>query len=141
MISRLRPKLLDRLIYRAFEEKLNWDFNQKPFSRNPLYNLSEFLIALLSIFDLGRRERLKVLSSIKFFYIFFMPLSRLFCTSLNRFEKGLLSIYVKFDFGYVNFSNKYFVDYFDFLLLTQQLKNYSYNYSQNISIIHKHLLL
>jgi putative glycosyltransferase (TIGR04372 family) len=111
MISRLRLKLLERLIYRAFEEKLNWDFNQKPFSKRPLYNLLELLIALLSIFDLGRRERLEVLSSIKFYYIFFMPLSRLFCTSLNRFEKGLLAIFVKFDFGYVNFSNKYFVDY------------------------------
>jgi hypothetical protein len=123
--SSRRFKLLNKLIYIIYAEKINWDFNQKPFSRNPFLNLLEFFVILLSIFDLGRRERLKALSSFYFYFVFIMPFSRMFCVSLNRFEKGLLSVLIKFDIGYVNFSNRYFRDYLE--MTFSELNNKSIN--------------
>lgn len=86
MSSSFHLKVLNRLISRTFIEKLSRDSNQKIFSRNPLHNLLELLTILLSIFDLGRRDKLRILSSLSLYDIFLIPVSRIFFTSLNKLD-------------------------------------------------------
>jgi len=123
MSSSFRLKVLNGLISRTFIEKLSRDSNQKIFSRNPLHNLLELLTILLSIFDLGRRDKLRIISSLSLYYMFLIPISRIFFISLNKFEKNLISILVRYDLGYVDFSNSYFTDYLNELFLERIQKS------------------
>ena len=123
MSSSFRLKVLNRLISRTFIEKLNWDSNQKIFSRNPLHNLLELLTILLSIFDLGRRDKLRILNSFSLYYIFLIPVSRILFISLNKLEKNLISIVIRYDLGYVDFSNSFFTDYLNELFLERIQKS------------------
>ena len=125
MIWSFRLKVLSRLISRTFIEKLSWESSQKLYSRNPLHNFSELVTMLLSIFDLSKREKLKILSSLPFYSILLIPISRIFFISLNKFEKNLLFILIRYDLGYVNFSNSSFTNCFNemFLKIIQKPSN------------------
>ena len=62
MSSSFYLKVLNRLISKTFIEKLSWSSNQKIFFRNPPHNLLEPLTILLSIFDLGRRNKFTLIN-------------------------------------------------------------------------------
>ena len=62
MSSNFYLNVLHRLISKTFIEKLSWTSNQKIFFRNPPHNLLELLTILLSIFDLGRRDKFTLIN-------------------------------------------------------------------------------
>ena len=122
--------MLNKFIHVAYKKKSTWDTTQKLFSRNPFLNLLELVITMISIFDLGGREKVKVLGSLPFYYMFLTPFSRLIFPSLTGLEKSLISILIKFDIGYVRISNELVLKHLKKLYLEQIEKSTKFSKSE-----------